>query len=301
VTNPTALRISAFLVLAAALAAGTAQAQQPSDPYYYPPGAPAIKTTPGNNQVKLTWGAVSGAPSGYVVKRSDSALGPYVLRSTQTGTTYTDTGLTNGQTYYYVVAAVNGTAATHSARAGAIPAAGAAPLFFDGFESLSAWTINSPDAVAKIDAGTGKPLPCLKISQGPAGSTNGVNRTLESARPLTFAAETWTSGGNPPQAMLQIFWSGGYVYATISGGTTLIYHTVAGQQPQIVTLPAASSRLLGFQLSSTGQLSWTVTGLSPIATSVTLPTSNVQVSLYGFVGSSATGNVFWDNARVTSP
>src|SRR5207244_5171245 len=75
-----------------------------------PPAAPTnLKATPGDKQVSLTWNASSGATS-YNVKRSTTNGGPYTTISspgTVTGTTYTDTGLTNGTTYYYVVTGVN--------------------------------------------------------------------------------------------------------------------------------------------------------------------------------------------------
>lgn len=60
-----------------------------------------------NNSVSLNWSAATGATS-YNIKRSTTAGGPYTTIATAvTGTTYADTGLTNGTTYYYVVTAVN--------------------------------------------------------------------------------------------------------------------------------------------------------------------------------------------------
>jgi chitin-binding protein len=62
---------------------------------------------PGNAQVALTWNAVSGA-SGYNVKRSTTNGGPYAnVAQNVTTNSYTNTGLTNGTPYYYVVTAVN--------------------------------------------------------------------------------------------------------------------------------------------------------------------------------------------------
>ncbi|HKU90685.1 MAG TPA: lytic polysaccharide monooxygenase [Steroidobacteraceae bacterium] len=72
------------------------------------PNAPTgVAGTAGNAQVALTWTAVSGATS-YNVKRSLTSGGPYA--NVQTGvaaTSFTNTGLTNGTPYYYVVTAVN--------------------------------------------------------------------------------------------------------------------------------------------------------------------------------------------------
>lgn len=60
----------------------------------------------GNQQVVLTWNPSAGATS-YRVKRATANGGPYTIIASPTSTNYTDTGLTNGTTYYYVVTAVN--------------------------------------------------------------------------------------------------------------------------------------------------------------------------------------------------
>jgi hypothetical protein len=72
------------------------------------PAVPSgVQAAPGNNQVTLNWAASAGAVS-YTVKRAEVSGGPYTTVATGvSGLTYTNTGLTNGQTYYYVVTAVN--------------------------------------------------------------------------------------------------------------------------------------------------------------------------------------------------
>jgi cellulose 1,4-beta-cellobiosidase len=72
------------------------------------PAAPAgLTATAGNAQVALSWTASSGA-TGYNVKRATTSGGPYTtVASGVTATSYTNTGLTNGTAYYYVVSAVN--------------------------------------------------------------------------------------------------------------------------------------------------------------------------------------------------
>ncbi|HYL84662.1 MAG TPA: glycoside hydrolase family 44 protein [Candidatus Angelobacter sp.] len=88
-----------------------------------PPAAPSgLVATPGNAQVALTWNSSSGATS-YNVKRSTTTGGPYSKLSSPTTTNYTDTGLTNGTTYYYVVSALNTAGeSANSAQASATPA-----------------------------------------------------------------------------------------------------------------------------------------------------------------------------------
>lgn len=59
-----------------------------------------------NAQVNLNWMASSSATS-YRVKRSTTNGSGYTQVATPTATNYTDTALTNGTTYYYVVSALN--------------------------------------------------------------------------------------------------------------------------------------------------------------------------------------------------
>ena len=59
----------------------------------------------------LSWTASSGAAS-YSLYRSTSSGAETLLKSGLTGTSYTDTGLTNGTTYFYQVAAVNSAGAS---------------------------------------------------------------------------------------------------------------------------------------------------------------------------------------------
>lgn len=79
-----------------------------------PVQAPTAPTAPtnltaiaGDAQVSLTWGTVTGATY-YNVKRSTSSGGSdTTIAANVTGVTYSDTGLANGTTYYYVVTAAN--------------------------------------------------------------------------------------------------------------------------------------------------------------------------------------------------
>ena len=86
-----------------------------------PPVPTGLAATAGNAQVALTWNASSGATA-YDVKRSTVSGSGYATVSSPTTTSYTNTGLTNGTTYYFVVDAKNasGTSA-NSAQASATP------------------------------------------------------------------------------------------------------------------------------------------------------------------------------------
>jgi hypothetical protein len=77
-----------------------------------PNGAPYAVTglvaTPGAGQVALSWNAVAGATSYNIYRTAESGYEPAAPSVTGiTGTSYTDTGLNDGTTYYYQVVAVN--------------------------------------------------------------------------------------------------------------------------------------------------------------------------------------------------
>ncbi|OMF08401.1 hypothetical protein BK127_28770 [Paenibacillus sp. FSL H7-0331] len=91
---------------------GTGNTYSPTVYEYTPsltvPVAPInLAATAGNAQVTLNWTTVDGA-TGYNIKRSTTAGGPYTtIASNVYGSPYTDTTVTNGTKYYYVVTALN--------------------------------------------------------------------------------------------------------------------------------------------------------------------------------------------------
>ncbi len=98
-----------FYVVSALNGAGeSADSSEASATPNPPPSPPtALSAIAGNTQVSLTWGA-SPLAAEYNVYRSTTSGGPYsVIAFSLTGTSFLDTGLTDGTTYYYVVTAVN--------------------------------------------------------------------------------------------------------------------------------------------------------------------------------------------------
>jgi fibronectin type 3 domain-containing protein len=72
-----------------------------------PPAPTGVAATAGNAQVGLSWNTSAGATS-YTVKRATVSGGPYgTVQSGLAGTSYTDTSVANGTTYFYVVTATN--------------------------------------------------------------------------------------------------------------------------------------------------------------------------------------------------
>ena len=93
------------------------------------PATPAgLMATAGNAKVSLSWTASSGATS-YHVKRSTTSGGSYSQIGAPTTAGFTDTGVSNGTEYFYVVAAVNSAGqSANSAQVNATPVAPAANL-----------------------------------------------------------------------------------------------------------------------------------------------------------------------------
>jgi hypothetical protein len=129
------------------------------------PGNPAA--TAGNAQTSLSWSASSGATS-YRVKRATASGGPYTQVAAPTTTSYTDTSLTNGTTYYYVVSAVNSTGeGSNSTQVSATPTAPVAAAITITVTPSSTrpispyiYGVNSANASANVyPAGTPSALP----------------------------------------------------------------------------------------------------------------------------------------------
>ena len=96
--------IDEFMIYARALSASeiSNMANNPVSP-----ATPTVLSITGkNDQVSLTWAAVSGATS-YDVKRAVASGGPYKSIATLSDTTFSDTNLSNDEVHYYVVSAVN--------------------------------------------------------------------------------------------------------------------------------------------------------------------------------------------------
>jgi autotransporter-associated beta strand protein len=97
------------------------------------PAPPAgLTALPGNGQATLLWAVSSGATS-YNVKRSTTSGSGYVTITNVTGTSWVNTGLVNGTTYYYVISAIGAAGeGTNSSQVSVTPSASGAALFWSG-------------------------------------------------------------------------------------------------------------------------------------------------------------------------
>ena len=99
-------RVDDFRVYDRALGASEIAALASGGPTSPPPAPTGLSATAGVGQIALGWTASSGATS-YNVKRSAASGGPYSVVGNVITTSFTDSGLSAGATYYYVVSAVN--------------------------------------------------------------------------------------------------------------------------------------------------------------------------------------------------
>jgi hypothetical protein len=166
-----------------------------------PPTAPTILTVTTNyGQVTLTWSAVTGATS-YNVKRSPSSGGPYATIVSTTATSYTDTNVMNGTTYYYVVSASNaGGEGPNSAEVSATPPIPPPPaprigwFDYEGNNQTGFFTVLHPVSGANWFTAHND----LLIAVDP--TTNGLATyyiTTNGPQPV-LAVPSSTNGGTPP-------------------------------------------------------------------------------------------------------
>lgn len=168
-----------------------------------------------DGRIDLAWTASAGAIS-YSIQRSNSNGGPYTtLTSGIADTSFTDTGLVNGTTYYYVVSATNaGGKGAWSAQANAKPNASFSDwigLAFpgqsdpaivgpeadpdgDGRSNLLEYFLGTnpalsdePDAIATTEDGAGHAVLSFRMAK----TIPGVSYTVQQSTDLV----TWTDSG----------------------------------------------------------------------------------------------------------
>jgi hypothetical protein len=140
-----------------------------------PPNAPTgLNATPGPNLVSLSWTAPAGSPTSYNVKRSTVSGGSYTnVGATTTPTlTYNDSVL-GGQTWYYVVTAVN--SAGESANSSEISASP---------------TLAAPVAPTGLAATAGDAQVALSWTASPFATSYNVKRATAAAGPYTPVGTT---------------------------------------------------------------------------------------------------------------
>jgi fibronectin type 3 domain-containing protein len=185
-----------------------------------PPAPTNLAASAASSTVSLTWTGSSGA-TGYDIFRGTSSGGEgTVVYATASGTSYTDTSVTNGTTYYYEVSAVN--TGGQSGLSNQVPATPEA-------SDLSATTLKASanpsvygqtftlTATVKAKTGSGTPTGSVIFMDG---TTALGSATLNSSGVATLSVSLTTMGSNTLTAV----YSGN---ATFEGSTSAtLSHTV---------------------------------------------------------------------------
>ncbi|RKP53165.1 cellulose 1,4-beta-cellobiosidase [Cohnella endophytica] len=239
------------------------------------PAAPTgLTATAGNAQVALSWTASSGATS-YTVKRATTSGGPYTNVATGvTATSYTNTGLTNGTTYYYVVSASNSAGSSgNSTQASATPTAG----------------VTIPAAPTGLTATAGNAQAALSWTASSGATSYTVKRATTSGGPYTNVATgvTATSYTNTGLTNGTTYY---YVVSASNSAGESVNSTQASATPSTaVTIPAAPTGLTATAGNAQVALSWTA---SSGATSYTVKRATTSGGPYTNVATGVTATSY---------
>jgi fibronectin type 3 domain-containing protein len=223
----------------------------PVTPVVIPATPTGLAATAGNAQASLAWSASSGATS-YHVKRATTTGGPYTQIAAPTSTSYTDTALTNGTTYYYVVSALDSAGeSANSTQAGATPSA---PVTTPPPTTSGTWINVTPAGVDLIDTLTCGNFGVETVQADPAHPSNlyamfhcqGIWRS-------TDYGATWSGPINTG--------SNGAATRDCAGGITI----PPGSTASVPTIYEACIRGtgLGFWKSVDGGVNWTTYFVAP--------------------------------------
>jgi Fibronectin type III domain len=170
-----------------------ANIQQP--PPFPPPAPLNPNATAGYGQVHLTWSASPGATN-YNVKRATTSGSETTIGST-TGTSYTDTNLLDGTTYYYAVSGLNtGGEGENSAEVSATP------LFSPAPTNLVVTTTN---------------FGLISLSWSPSAGATSYNakRSTSSGKEITIASATGTTFNDTSVSNATMYY---YVVSAVNPG-----------------------------------------------------------------------------------
>jgi hypothetical protein len=143
-----------------------------------------VSATVSGALVNLAWNWASNgvvAVTNYIVKRSQFNGGPYTTIATVNTTNFTDSGLSGGLTYYYVVSSYDSTLvveSTNSTQVSAVLATGSAnnPVWDGGDNSSRLWSA-STNWVGEVGQGSSTPASSITFAD--------ANNTGTASVPLT--------------------------------------------------------------------------------------------------------------------
>jgi sialate O-acetylesterase len=276
-----------------------------------PPAPLGLNAAAGNGQISLNWSGSAIATS-YNIKRATQNGGPYTTLASLTTNSYTDTGLTNGTIYYYVVSAVApaGEGANSSqisvspfapVQSGAIEAVNGLYVIASGTSPLiaSANTIGSNDLFDLITLGGGTTAIRSRATGEyvvpPSGGANSLTATDPAIDATDQYIFTWTGlTFNMEATVNQLF-----VTAESGGNQPLIANRASAGSwetfsfiPEAVPVPPQN--LSAVASSTQVVLTWDA---MPEATGYNILSATTSGGPYTMIGT-ATGNSFSDTSMI---
>jgi fibronectin type 3 domain-containing protein len=271
-----------------------------------PPATPSgLAATPGIAQVSLTWSAVSGA-TGYTVKRATVSGGPYtVVASDLASPSFTDTGLTNGATYYYVVNAANtGGTSADSSEVSAVPSGlpspwvtadiGTTGLAGSAEFASNAYTINGAGTLGGTTDGFRYLYQPLSADGSIIARVSTLEDTGSSARVGIMIRDTLAA--NSRMAALSVTGSGAWRWQrrTTTGGNVSNTNSSSGTAPNIWVRLVRVGNIVTAARSTNGT-TWTTIGSATVTMA-----SSCYIGLAVSSGSTTTLNTsVFDNVTAT--
>ncbi len=182
-----------------------------------------VTASAGNNQVILNWAGGSGL-TGYDVKRAAQSGGPYVTVGSVYNPGYTDATATNGNTWYYVVTAVNALGeGTNSAEVSAAPSLAASVITWFAADRIAGLANGAAVSSWTDLSGNGFNATQVNAAQQPAYVTNALNH-LPVVR-FNAASSNYLAFPRPVQDDFTIF----CVFRSTQGfGSGTLYYQGAG-------------------------------------------------------------------------
>ncbi|ABB32413.1 lipoprotein cytochrome c [Geobacter metallireducens GS-15] len=226
------------------------------------PSAPTATAAAGSGQVTISWGAVSSATSYNIYWATTTGVTPATgTKIANVNSPYTQTGLTNGTTYFYVVTAVN--AVGESAPSGQVSA--------------------TPSAVATV--------PAAPVASAAAGA-NQVTITWPAVTGATSYNLYWstTTGVTPANGTLIAGVTSPYVQTALTNGTTYFYVVTA--------VNAVGESAPSAQVSATPAAAVTVPA-APVATA-TGGANQVTITWPAVTGATSY-NLYWSTTTGVTP
>jgi fibronectin type 3 domain-containing protein len=278
-----------------------------------PPPPTGLLANPGNGEVTLTWAASNGATS-YNVLRGSTTGGPYTQIGTTAQVAYTDSAVTNGANYYYVVQAVNGGgASSNSAEVSATP----------NVEDASMATVAPPLDGSDTGAWANVPfIPLPHSFDGNSTDTAAYKILWDNNNLYVLVSVQDSYLVAPTQANIyegeavELYFSGTDTRSTKYGPTDFQYAFPYGNGGAVVTetyhSPASLTGVQFGQQNIAGgyqmvmELPWTTLGTTPVLNQqygfdVMIDTASAQGTLLGKLGWWATVNDTWNNPSLMGP